>query len=63
MSDAAFPFGTPSEPGGEDDPTAAAIERALADAGLRAGGGVEVDAAWAAEPESTWVDAGVPDDD
>ncbi|MFC7431591.1 MULTISPECIES: hypothetical protein [unclassified Agrococcus] len=56
MSNAALPFGTPSEPG--LDPLEDAIEQALAEAGLRAGGAGETQALAGDEPEPSAADAG-----
>ncbi len=56
MSNASLPFGTPSEPG--LDPVADAIEQALAEAGLRAGGAGDAQSLAGDAPEPTAADAG-----
>lgn len=59
MGQEALPFGTPSEPGA--DPLADAIERALAGAGLAAGGTTETQALAGVEPEPTSAEDGASD--
>ena len=56
MGQEALPFGTPSEPGA--DPLEDAIERALEEAGLRAGGGVGTQSELGDAPDPTSADAG-----